>query len=293
MPHHLLSIDDLSDEAVARVLERAGAFEKGEPSSEPFGPIVGLVFLDTSLRTRVGFSVAASRLGGRAVEVADRRSSVTSMPESVEDTIRTVSGMVDIVVARIGRSLDRAWVTANTVGPLINGGDIGPCAEHPSQALVDQYAIEHECGPVSELTIAICGDLRMRSVRSLLRLLARRPPRAVVLISAPGIDEVDIPPPLATLVDRRALSDIEDIDVLYVAGIPHQALAENLRHELTVDSAVFARLPERAIVLSPLPVLDEIESSARDDQRVRAFSQSDRGVFVRMAVLEEMLRGDG
>lgn len=286
----LLSIDDLDDGAVRSVLDRAASFAGDRPVPMTTGPrVVGLVFLESSLRTRVGFAAAALRLGWHAIDVMDQRSSPTSMPESWEDTVRTVSGYVDAVVARPGRPLVRAELIGHVAAPLINGGDTGQAAEHPSQALIDLFAIER-LGPVGERNIAICGDLRMRAVRSLLRLLSRTPPRMLVLISDPGLQpDTAVPPELAAVAQWRRPWEIDDIDVLYVAGIPHGALPESGRTRLRVDDKALARLHHDAVVLSPLPVIDEIAREVRNDPRMRLFEQSDGGLLVRMALLEAIV----
>ena len=70
----LLSVDDLSDEAVRGILDRASMHSLH--SVQPLRtchPIVGLVFLEASLRTRIGFAAAALRLGWHPIDVVERR----------------------------------------------------------------------------------------------------------------------------------------------------------------------------------------------------------------------------
>lgn len=246
---------------------------------------MGLLFLEASLRTRVGFAAAAARLGGQSIDIAERRGNAVAMPEGWADTLRVVSGNVDLVVARPGRPLDASRLCPLLVSSFLNGGDAGRCGEHPSQALIDLYAIEQARGPVSELTVAICGDLRMRAVRSLVRLFARFPPRRLVAISDPRLADGD----REGHAEHRAPWDVEDVDVLYVAGIPHGALDEPGRARLRVDRQALAALRPDAVVLSPMPVIDEIAATARSDPRIRMFQQSDDALFVRMALIEALL----
>ncbi len=130
----------------------------------------------------------------------------------------------------------------------------------------------------------------MRAVRSLLQLLARRPPARLSVIASPSHVTADcIPEPLAAISDHRTLSELDDIDVLYVAGMPHASLPLDERDGLIVTPATMSMLPQHSIVLSPLPIIDEIDKAARRDPRARMFWQSDQGVFVRMALLEEIV----
>ncbi len=79
------------------------------------------------------------------------------------------------------------------------------------------------------------------------------------------------------------------MDVLYVAGIPHGALDEPGRARLRVDRKALAALRPDAVVLSPMPVIDEIATTARSDPRIRMFQQSDDALFVRMALIEALV----
>ena len=69
------------------------------------------------------------------------------------------------------------------VARIINGGD---AFEHPTQALIDRFAIEQLVGPNRDLHIGISGDLTMRYTTSLLALLAESPPCPTALFAAPG-----------------------------------------------------------------------------------------------------------
>lgn len=281
------SIDDLSDTEVRWVLDRAALHRSG--TAGPLGPppLVGLCFLETSLRTRVGFTAAAARLGGQAVGVVVQRASDISMPESVHDTLRILLGYCDVVVARPGVPLLAPNVPTGMRASLISGGDRGPGAEHPSQTLVDVFGIETDAGSLQNLVLGLVGDPRMRAVSSLLRLCVRWRPREIVLVTTERLlDGFMIPPELARVIRRGTLADAEQVDVLYVAGIPHGATDESDRTALRVTPTALARLRPDAVVTSPLPLIDEIHAACYGDSRVRAFEHSDDGVHVRMALIE-------
>lgn len=287
------SIDDFDEVEVDRILNRANGFRTREslPTPPRVPPTVGLAFLEASLRTRVGFAVAAARLGWGSVEVDAPRSGPTSQPEPWTETLRVLSGMVDVVVARPGCRLEPETTERWTVSPVLNGGDVGPDAEHPTQALVDLFAIQSLVGPVNELKVALCGDLRMRSARSFIRLLARRPPASLVVVTDRSLEDgLMLPPELGRFVERRTLGEVEDLDVISAVGIPDGATYPAVRRRLQVDSSVMDRLPPHAAVLSPMPVLDEVETAALGNPRVRIYEQSDLAVNVRMAVLEEVFK---
>jgi aspartate carbamoyltransferase catalytic subunit len=284
--HRLVrGIGDLTVSEIKSILARADSLRSGAPTSLSRPPLVGLLFLEASLRTRTGFAAAAARLGGQSIDVLHRRASSVAMPESWQDTLRVVSGMVDLVVGRLGRPVTTNQLRPFLVGDFLNGGDTGPTGEHPSQALIDLYAIQRQRGPIGELTVAMCGDLRMRAARSLLELFKRIPPKRVVGISDPLLcNDQD-----QHWVQQREPWELADVDVLYVVGIPHGALAECARARLRVDRRAMANLPEDAVVLSPMPVIDELASTVRNDRRLRLFEQSDDAIYVRMALIEVLV----
>jgi aspartate carbamoyltransferase catalytic subunit len=285
----VLGVDDLTPLDLDRIMRRAADhLDSDVVLVRGAGPIVGSVFLETSLRTRVGFAVAATRLGGSSVEVGALRSSEISMPESLEDTLRVVAGMVDVLVVRVDRAL-RPLVGVALPVPVINAGDRGPSAEHPTQALIDLFAIERLKGPVGKQIVGICGDLRMRSARSFLRVLAHRPPGRLVLLTDSTFNSFDLPDTLVPIAEKRSLADVSDLDVISVVGIAHGSASEDVRTRLRLDTKALSSLPAHAIILSPMPVIDEVEPTVRADPRWRAFEQSDLATPVRVAILEHAL----
>lgn len=282
-------IDDLNDGEIDSILNRAASLAGGAAPRDLGRRTAGLVFLDTSLRTRVGFAAAAWRLGMVPLEVLDRRANASSMPESIAHTLRTVAGYSDVLIARVPVRL--ADVIPSNGIPVINGGDAGAAPEHPTQALVDVFAIEHQARKaVTECRIAICGDLRMRAVRSLLALLSRRVPQDLLLITDSALEPgLHMPEPLRGIARHGALTDARDVDVLYAAGIPHLALPVSGRVALCITGEVLRGMRPDAVLLSPLPLIDEVDREALADPRCRVFAQSDDAFHVRTAILEHVV----
>ena len=64
------------------------------------GKLLATLFYEPSTRTRLSFESAMKRLGGNVVGFSEPGSSSVSKGESLADTIRTVSGYVDIIAMR-------------------------------------------------------------------------------------------------------------------------------------------------------------------------------------------------
>jgi aspartate carbamoyltransferase catalytic subunit len=288
----LIGIDRLSAADILSLMHAARRNSNGPLPSFP-GFAVCLLMLQPSLRTRLGFAEAAARLGGRAHVITSPRQTVdASAPESLWDTIRVASGMVDLLVVRAACSLAE-FVGASKV-PLLNAGD---SHEHPTQALIDLFAMEQLRGPIGSLSVGICGDLSMRASRSLLKAFALIPPRRLRLM-APGNrfgDALMLVKSLGDRVEVKAGGTWEELDVLYMAGLPERSGTEvmdaHARAAFALNEANEHRLAANACVLNPMPVIDEIAPSLRQDARVCAYAQSDLGMAMRAAILTTMIKG--
>jgi aspartate carbamoyltransferase catalytic subunit len=235
------------------------------------------------------------RLGGQVLSAENAAgASSAAKGESLEDAMRIVSGYADAIVLRhpevgaAGRAARAALV------PVINAGD--GAGDHPTQALLDLFTIRKELGRLDHLHVGLAGDLRFgRTARSLALLLSRFPGNELVLISPSelrmGADVVDRLHDMRVVETDDFEAAIKDLDVLYQTRIQAERFASPAEYErhrgvyvVTVD--VMRRLPERAIVMHPLPRVGEIEPEVDADPRAAYFRQARNGVWTRMAVLE-------
>jgi aspartate carbamoyltransferase catalytic subunit len=134
------------------------------------------------------------------------------------------------------------------------------------------------------------GDVRMRAVRSLLSLLAECRPRRTVVISNPTYLAGNALAGLSWIETDYELTAAKSADVVYVAGMPHDSIDLASRRQLVVGEALLRDLADDAVILSPMPVLDEVEQNVRSDARIRFHEQSDLGMSVRMAILEYVMQ---
>jgi aspartate carbamoyltransferase catalytic subunit len=218
------------------------------------------------------------------------------------DTIRTVEGYSDIIVMRHFESgaARKAAATANI--PVINAGD-GP-GEHPTQALLDVYTIQSEIGKLDGISVALVGDLANgRTVRSLAYLLAKFKDVKIYFVS-PEIVKMkdDIKDYLTSSgVEWEESSDLMEVaskcDVVYQTRIQRERFGERLdlyeaaRGKYIVDKDLLGVMQKKAIIMHPLPRLDEITADVDADPRAAYFRQAKNGLFIRMALLKLLLVG--
>ena len=262
--------------------------------------VMASLFYEPSTRTRLSFESAMLRLGGAVIgtEAAHTFSSAIK-GETLEDTIRMVSTYADVIVLRHDQEGAAARAAAVASVPVVNAGD-GP-GEHPTQALLDLYTIEREIGHVEGARIAFCGDLRFgRTARSLALLMALYPGVRMTFV-APDVVQVrrDILDRLEARGIECRLADqltdvLEGIDVVYQTRVQKERFTDPAEYELArtairIDTALMTRLPATAIVMHPLPRVDEIAPEVDADPRAAYFRQAANGVAIRMAILEMLL----
>lgn len=293
---HLLRIPDVGKPTLLHLLDRAEAF-RADRSTWPSYPrlVLGLMFFAPSTRTLLGFQSAAGRLGGTAItSTGPKYVEGMSQPETFEDTVRAVSPYCDVLVVRHpeASALDRAASVSSV--PVINAGN--GTEEHPTQAIVDLFAIRRWHHRLTGLRIGIAGDLQSsRAAHSLVRALAYFDPAELRLMypkgySIPSWVVGTLSLPTTECPDRLELSGL---DVLYMAGLPEgigqTAVGDSVRAKLRLTPQSISELPDDAVVLSPLPRIDEIDESLDGKPNCRYFEQSSDGLFVRLAILEHLL----
>jgi aspartate carbamoyltransferase catalytic subunit len=312
----LLSIADLSREAIVEVLEVAEAFAEVSRREVPKVPTlrgrqVTSLFFEESTRTRLSFETAARRLSADVASLAVATSSVKK-GESLRDTVETVEALgADVVVVRhraAGAPVQVArWVRHARV---VNAGD--GSHEHPSQALLDAFTVRAalcaQRGLVAEgsgatvfdgLRVLIVGDVRhSRVARS--EVLAYRSLGATVTLCAPGTllprDARDWGVGVADDLDD-ALGEADVVSLLRLqvergSGTFVPTLAEyTATHGLTARR--YELLKPHAVITHPGPMTRgvEIASSVADAPNALMSRQVENGVSVRMAILFLVLGG--
>ncbi|XP_010252517.1 PREDICTED: aspartate carbamoyltransferase 1, chloroplastic-like [Nelumbo nucifera] len=286
---------------VAREMEK---IEKNSPGSQILrGYLMATLFYEPSTRTRLSFESAMKRLGGEVLTTENAREfSSAAKGETLEDTIRTVEGYSDIIVMRHFESGAARRAAATASIPIINAGD-GP-GQHPTQALLDVYTIQREIGKLDGIKVGLVGDLANgRTVRSLAYLLSKYQDVKIYFV-APDVVKMkdDIKDYLTSKgVEWEESTDLMEVaskcDVVYQTRIQKERFGERIdlyeeaRGKYIVDLDVLGMMQRHAIVMHPLPRLDEITVDVDMDPRAAYFRQAKNGLYIRMALLKLLLLG--
>jgi aspartate carbamoyltransferase catalytic subunit len=170
-----LSLEDTSREEMREVLDLAAAHEEGSVSRTLVGKTVCLAFFESSTRTAVSFELAARRCGADVISLSEKGSAV-SKGESLTDTVVTLDRLgADAIVLRHPAAGAAVLASRHTAAPIVNAGD--GCGQHPTQALLDLYALSKAVGGFDGLAgrrVAIIGDvLHSRVARSVIPAFAK------------------------------------------------------------------------------------------------------------------------
>jgi aspartate carbamoyltransferase catalytic subunit len=275
---------------------REDLYEERRFASALQGKIMASLFYEPSTRTRFSFESAMLRLGGSVITTENAREfSSAAKGESLADSTRIMNGYADVIVMRHNEAGSAARAAEISEIPVINAGD--GAGQHPTQALLDLYTIVDAFNGVDNLKIAMVGDLRYgRTVRSLSYLLTKYANVEIVFVSPPVCKmEGDIKAyldrnnlPWREETDLKAVAS--EVDCIYMTRIqkerfhsPDDYLEAAGKYILTPER-VEAMKPD-AIIMHPLPRVDEIPKEVDDDPRARYFQQAQNGLYIRMALL--------
>ncbi len=295
---HLIDIASLNSATVMRLFACTDRLRKQMPLRPLEGIAMVNLFYEASTRTRVALELAAKQLGMHVINVQSQVSSVTK-GESLADTFHNLCAMgIRLFCLRhpqVG-SPHQLVEVAPAGAHIINAGD-GVHA-HPTQALLDAYTLREALGEVAGKTIVIAGDLRhSRVARSNIALLNMLGAAEVRLAAPPEMQIRPMPP--GNLVEFDDFdSAIPGADAIMMLRIQKERISEleipdnnsyYRRWGLTEDRLSLAG--EDCRVLHPGPVNRgvEIASEVLNGPQSLVMQQVYYGVFVRMAVMLEML----
>jgi aspartate carbamoyltransferase catalytic subunit len=264
------------------------------------GQVMAALFYEPSTRTRLSFEAAMLRLGGQTMGTDNAREfSSAAKGETLEDTIRIVSGYADVIVLRHNEEGAAKRAAAVSAVPIINAGD-GP-GQHPTQALLDLYTIKDELNRIDGIRIAMVGDLANgRTVRSLTYLLSKFKDIKVWFVAPPlvamrddlkaHLDEHRVP-----WVETEDLDSVlPEVDVVYQTRIQKERFADpetynSVKGVYRIDERSLSLMRKYSIVMHPLPRVDEIDHAVDADPRAAYFRQARNGLHLRMALLDRLL----
>ncbi len=262
-------------------------------------------FYQPSTRTRMATEAAMHRLGGHVLGFSDAKMTRAGdfYQESIKDTVHMLEYYADVIAMRHFEQGAPAEAAKHASIPVINCGD--GWGEHPTQVLTDLYTTWKEKGRLDGLTFLLVGDMRMRTMHSILYAFSRFDVESYVV----GPPEMSLLPEFKAELDERNVRYTEvgsvaeciaDCDVIYMEPVvqPDYTKSRDERSGdvgLTPEAYRVTRELLRdkgksdAIVLHSLPRMDELPVDVDDTRHARYWTEAFNGVVMRMALLALVL----
>lgn len=271
--------------------------------------VMATLFFEPSTRTRLSFETAMHRLGGKVISATDSQNLSLAKGESQFETLQTVSMMADIIVVRGFKSEEWNENVIRRV-PIINAGGR---YNHPTQALLDAYTLwrhylsigrqsKYLVYPEGSMKHLVVGDLgNSRTIHSYISLMKSRFDHEFYIYDATGRNNA-VPgmTPNTHIIQLTNKDEVEkclpDMDVVYLNRVQkerHAAGTEfNTMPVFEMTERHLDRMKPTALVLNPGPCQEELPSSLFDHPKVKVNEQVENGVYVRMALLRQVLTGE-
>jgi aspartate carbamoyltransferase catalytic subunit len=263
-------------------------------------------FYQPSTRTRMSTEAAMHRLGGHVLGFSDSKMTRAGdfYQESMKDTIHMLEFYADVIAMRHFQQGAPEEAAHWSSVPVINCGD--GWGEHPTQVLTDLYTIRGELGTLDGLTFLLVGDMRMRTMHSILYALSQFGSKAYVV----GPPEMSLLPEFKAELDQlnvmyeeaESTADvISECDVIYMEPVVQadytQSRVEREDAKLGLTPAAYCvtreLLREKAkpssIILHSLPRMDELLPDVDATRHQRYWVEAFNGVVLRMALLSLVL----
>lgn len=302
----ILSMKDFSREEIELVFSTADKLVEMRYKDRVAlgeGRILGIMFFEPSTRTRLSFESAMASIGGTSVGFSETKTTSMEKGESLADTVRVVEANSDILVLRHSNEGAARFAAEIAQKPVISAG-IGT-EEHPTQAMLDLYTIMKEKKTIDGLRIGIVGDLKYgRTVYSLIYGLAKFDAH-VDLVAPAGLKirkeathDLGTIPGKSWSIEMSEHENLQEIlpnlDVLYLTRIQRERLPdeqeyEKVRGSYYIDAELVKKMKPDAIVMHPLPRIDEIRQDVDSTPQARYFKQMQNGRTVRAALLSLIL----
>ncbi len=266
-------------------------------------------FYQPSTRTRLATEAAMHRLGGHVLGFSDVKNTRAGdfYQESIKDTVHMLEYYGDVIAMRHFEQGAPAEAAKWASVPIINCGD--GWGEHPTQVLTDLYTIWNEKGTLDDLTILCVGDMRMRTMHSILYAASQFDLQMLVV----SPEEMSLLPEFKTEIEEMSVNYgeeeavekvLHEADVIYMepvvqadytksreerAGdVGRTPAAYKVTRELLRDKA-----KSDAIVLHSLPRMDELPPDVDGTRHQRYWVEAFNGVVMRMALLALVLDAAG
>jgi len=291
----IISINDLNKQDILHILKTALNIERKKDKSNMLkGKVMASLFYEPSTRTRLSFDSAMRKLGGQIIGFSDPKTSSLVKGESLFDTTKMIENYADIIVIRHPLQGSARLASDSSKVPVINAGD--GANQHPTQTLLDLYTIQKTQKKLTNLKVALCGDLKYgRTVHSLVMALSMF--NAELFFVSPA--SLKMPKYYLAKLKEKGIKfsehgEIKDVidkvDIFYSTRIQKERFPDEIEYEHIKDvyilhKSMLKNAKKNMKILHPLPRVNEISIDVDKTSHAAYFEQAANGVPIRQALL--------
>ena len=279
---HFLTLKDITPEELNFLIEKGIEIKK---NPENFASILKqktmlMIFAKPSLRTRVSFETLMTQSGGHGIYY-DVSTSPMGKKETIADTAKTASRMVDVIMARLFEHSDIIELAENSRVPVINALTN---YSHPCQIVGDLMTVREQGKELKGMKFTYVGDSNNNVTHSIMfgGALAGM---HVWVASPAGEDFAPLPEVVA---DAKAIAEktggsinlttsaeeaVKDADIVYTDSW----MSYHIK-----DSEKDARYK----VFAPYCITEEMMALAKDDVMFLHCLPAERGVEMTAGVID-------
>ena len=275
-------------ERLKRTLRRGGSAGRRRPLA---GATMAMIFQKPSTRTRVSFETGMFQLGGHAINLSASDMQL-SRGETIEDTARTLSRYVDVVMARVFDHSDLDALARHSEVPVVNGLSD---SFHPCQTLADLLTIRERKGRLRGLKVCwvgdgnnVCNSLIYGCARTGMDISVATPrrfrPLPSVVDEASGSVSVDL---TADPARAAAGADVVMTDTFSSIHNKDAGRSRSFVPRYTVGDRLMARAAEDAVFMHCLPAKRglEVTPSVIDGPQSAVWDEAENRLHAQKALL--------
>ncbi|NHH98698.1 Ornithine carbamoyltransferase [Candidatus Nitrosotalea sp. FS] len=296
----LLTLNELSKSELLGILDNAIKLKKDlkKGISKPIlkNKTLAMIFQKPSTRTRVSFETGMFQLGGHALNLSADDLQL-KRGETIEDTAKTLSRYVDIIMARVYSHDEVEILAKNSTVPVINGLSD---SFHPCQILADLMTIKEKKKKLEGLKLAWIGDGN-NVCNSMIYGCAKTSIDMTIATPKGYEPNSDIIKESKKFIDLQLLTDpmsaVKDADVVVTdtfVSIHHQATdrTKDFLPRFQVNSNLMKKADHEAIFLHCLPAKrgQEVTSEVIDGPQSVIWDEAENRLHAQKALMALLLR---
>ncbi len=298
---NIISISDLSRDELKLILNVAKSLKETPQPALLKNKVIASCFFEASTRTRLSFEAAVLRLGGNVIGFDNASNiSLSQKGETLADSVKVIGSYADAFFIRHPKE-GAARLAAEFVDiPVINAGD--GANQHPTQTVLDLFAIFETQKTLENLNIAFVGDLKYgRTVHSLVQATALFSCKLFFI----SPDSLAMPDYILEDLDKQNISYsmhksieevIDSLDIIYMTRVQKERFDEtkylHIKSTFVLKKSMLENVRDNLRILHPLPRIDEIENDIDTTPYAYYFQQAKDAIYARQALLALLLTNE-